>query len=212
MIHFGLQRKNVNTILHQVYGVPNLTYTYYTMYTILINHSYFSTTMYPNVCNVCIHLYSVYICIIYIILFIHSTSLLQDKFFITKHLTDVKRVRWYPGSPEDNHLVVLTNNKNCLRLFKVDKGTGKLVSIWRLGPQTSRILASLGDTAVDFDFAPPVLLGSRIQSDPSIMWPILVLQGNGKITRYNIRIGFPREFFFINALKPNMYLYENKIK
>lgn len=130
-----------------------------------------------------------------VILFIHSTSLLQDKFFISKHLTDIKRVRWYPGSPEDNHLVVLTNNKNCLRLFKVDRGTGKLVSIWRLGPQTSRILASLGDTAVDFDFAPPILLGSRIQSDPSIMWPILVLQGNGKITRYNIIIVFPHEFF-----------------
>ncbi|XP_060878477.1 nuclear pore complex protein Nup88 [Metopolophium dirhodum] len=117
-----------------------------------------------------------------------STSLLQDKFFITKHLTDVKRVRWYPGSPEDNHLVVLTNNKNCLRLFKVDKGTGKLVSIWRLGPQTSRILASLGDTAVDFDFAPPVLLGSRIQSDPSIMWPILVLQGNGDVLCMNTTV------------------------
>lgn len=111
--------------------------------------------------------------------FIRSTSLLQDKFFITKYLTDVKRVRWYPGSPEDNHLVVLTNNKNCLRLFKVDNGTGKLESIWRIGPQTSRILASLGDTAVDFDFAPPVLLGDRNKSETSIMWPILVLQGNG---------------------------------
>ncbi|KAL4113472.1 hypothetical protein QTP88_017087 [Uroleucon formosanum] len=117
-----------------------------------------------------------------------STSLLQDKFFISKHLTDIKRVRWYPGSPEDNHLVVLTNNKNCLRLFKVDRGTGKLVSIWRLGPQTSRILASLGDTAVDFDFAPPILLGSRIQSDPSIMWPILVLQGNGDVLCLNTTV------------------------
>lgn len=91
----------------------------------------------------------------------------------------MKRVRWYPGSPEDNHIVVLTNDKNCLRLFKVDEGTGKLVSIWRLGPQTSRISASLGDTAVDFDFAPPVLLGDQTRSEPSILWPILVLQGNG---------------------------------
>lgn len=110
---------------------------------------------------------------------------MQDKFFISKHLTDVKRVRWYPGSPEDNHLVVLTNDKNCLRLFKVDDSTGKLVSIWQLGPQTSRMLASLGDTAVDFDFTPPVLLGDRQQSDPSIMWPILVLQGNGMNNIFN---------------------------
>ncbi|KAF0770286.1 nuclear pore complex protein Nup88-like [Aphis craccivora] len=116
------------------------------------------------------------------------TAILQDKFFINKHLTDVKRVRWYPGSPEDNHLVVLTNNKNCLRLFKVDKDTGKLVSIWRLGPQSSRILASLGDTAVDFDFAPPVLLGDRIRSEPSIMWPILVLQGNGEVLCLNTTV------------------------
>lgn len=120
--------------------------------------------------------------------FVHSTSLLQDKFFISKHLTDVKRVRWYPGSPEDNHIVVLTNNKNCLRLFKVDNGTGKLVSIWRLGPQTSRILASLGDTAVDFDFAPPVLLGDQIRSETTIVWPILVLQGNGTNSSLRIEI------------------------
>lgn len=104
---------------------------------------------------------------------------MQDKFFVSKHLTDIKRVRWYPGSPEDNHLVVLTNDKNCLRLFKVDNGAGKLVSVWRIGPQTSPMLASLGDTAVDFDFAPPVLFSDRIQSEPSIIWPILVLQGNG---------------------------------
>lgn len=109
----------------------------------------------------------------------HSTSLLQDRFFISKHLTNVKRVRWYPGSPEDNHLVVLTNDKNCLRLFKVDNDNGKLVSVWQLGPQASRFLASLGDTAVDFDFVPPVLAGERTQSNPSIVWPILVLQGNG---------------------------------
>lgn len=114
-----------------------------------------------------------------IFLFVCRSSLLQDKFFISKHLTNVKRVRWYPGSPEDNHLVVLTNDKNCLRLFKMDDNSGKLVSIWQLGPQTSRMLASLGDTAVDFDFAPPVLHGNHNQSDPSIMWPILVLQGNG---------------------------------
>ncbi|XP_050434553.1 nuclear pore complex protein Nup88 [Adelges cooleyi] len=117
-----------------------------------------------------------------------STSLLQDRFFVSRHLTGVKRVRWYPGSPEDNHLVVLTNDKNCLRLFKVENNSGKLVSVWQLGPHTSRMSASLGDTAVDFDFAAPILLGDRTRSEPSIVWPILVLQGNGEVLCLNTTV------------------------
>jgi len=176
------------------------THKYYVLFVFFDSYVCLSISQ----CLSCLYLYTY-------LLFIHSTSLLQDKFFITKHLTDVKRVRWYPGSPEDNHIVVLTNNKNCLRLFKVDKGTGKLVSIWRLGRQTSEILASLGDTAVDFDFAPPVLLGSRIQSDPSIMWPILVLKGNGKIIqcRYYINKVAAVQIFLNHTLKPKTPLEEN---
>ncbi|XP_050544889.1 nuclear pore complex protein Nup88 [Daktulosphaira vitifoliae] len=117
-----------------------------------------------------------------------STSLLQDKYFVSKHLTDIKRVRWYPGSPEDNHLIVLTNDKNCLRLFKVENNLGKLASVWQLGPQSSRLSVSLGDTAVDFDFAPPVLLGEKVRSEPSIIWPILVLLGNGEVLCLNTTV------------------------
>ncbi|XP_033345817.1 nuclear pore complex protein Nup88 isoform X1 [Bombus vosnesenskii] len=110
----------------------------------------------------------------------------------------IRKARWHPGSTNDSHLLVLTS-ENTFRLYECEVGNKpKYLKSWKVGRvpfgSPSRIpdFTSLGDIAVDFDFATPTLrrpelfIGKDINKDNvvdwnQIEWPILVLRGNGEV-------------------------------
>lgn len=120
---------------------------------------------------------------------------------------EVLQTRWHPQSPTDSHLLVLISN-NSILMFE----ESTLKHTWRIGPLPSAIavarnlsfLQPLGDTAIDFDIAPPKLkddllnetidnieslnntmnnlsLAKQQLQSKQIEWPIVVLRGNGAI-------------------------------
>ncbi|XP_052128302.1 nuclear pore complex protein Nup88 [Frankliniella occidentalis] len=109
---------------------------------------------------------------------------------------EVRQVRWHPGSPADSHLLVLTSD-NSLRLYNssanpeirqlqvVHLGRAPIGGI--MSSSKLPLLGGLGETAVDFDFAPPLTLkGKRTTAggrtaDADVEWPIMVLRGNGDV-------------------------------
>ena len=111
---------------------------------------------------------------------------------------EIRKVRWHPGSTNDSHLLVLTS-ENTFRLYECELGsTPKLIKSWRVGrmpygsPSKIPNFSSLGDTAVDFDFATPTLRKPEMFTGRDmnknnvfdwnqIEWPILVLRGNGEV-------------------------------
>lgn len=120
---------------------------------------------------------------------------------------EVVQIRWHPNSPTDSHLLVLYSD-NTLKMYD----EGNLKYSWRVGPTPSyqsctggkfSFLKSLGDTAIDFDFAPAQMCqdyssnwnSSRLgnvslsaskrhlirDESKKIEWPIVILRGNGSI-------------------------------
>ncbi|XP_069683865.1 nuclear pore complex protein Nup88 isoform X2 [Periplaneta americana] len=134
--------------------------------------------------------------------------IVDDHYFVCSPHVEVRRARWHPGSRTDAHLLVLTS-ENSFRLYETGGSEPQLKQVWPLGRQPSATLSSgprlpflvgLGDTAVDFDFAPPVPLdsknppigkentkrGATDRVDPNaIVWPVLVLRGNGDVYSVN---------------------------
>ncbi|XP_052868926.1 nuclear pore complex protein Nup88 [Anopheles cruzii] len=99
-----------------------------------------------------------------------------DEHLFTESATlELLQIRWHPASPTDSHLLVLLSD-NSIRVYDVDS----LRHVWRIGPtptpqavtaagsspggaitsKLSTYLNSLGDTAVDFDIAPPRVVSS----------------------------------------------------
>ncbi|XP_046738540.1 nuclear pore complex protein Nup88 [Diprion similis] len=119
---------------------------------------------------------------------------LDERLFHCSGVTEVRRVRWHPASTKDCHLLVLTS-QNAFNLYECEpNGKQSLIKTWTVGPafsSPSKIpgAASLGETAVDFDFATPTLRpgidAKDIQSKDAdwndIEWPVLVLKGNGDV-------------------------------
>lgn len=96
--------------------------------------------------------------------------ILDEPYFACKSSLVVKQVRWHPASPNSTHLVVLTTD-DTLRLYDVQDMS--LKTVWHPGRAFSsslsaessfcrgmQTLASLGETAIDFDFTPPVIVVS----------------------------------------------------
>ncbi|XP_014206960.1 nuclear pore complex protein Nup88 [Copidosoma floridanum] len=104
--------------------------------------------------------------------------------------TEIRKVRWHPGSLTDSHLVVLTAD-NVFQLYECELGDKpELVRSWKVGPSNSSMripsFAALGEAAVDFDFATPAADHNDNDMDATdawrqIEWPILVLRGNGDV-------------------------------
>ncbi|XP_054004714.1 nuclear pore complex protein Nup88 isoform X1 [Hylaeus anthracinus] len=113
-------------------------------------------------------------------------------------MVEIRKARWHPGSTNDSHLLVLTS-ENTFRLYECELGSApRLIKRWKVGrtpsssPSKLPDFSSLGDTAVDFDFATPTLrkpemfAGKDINKNNvvdwnQIEWPILVLRGNGEV-------------------------------
>lgn len=135
----------------------------------------------------------------------------------TNHLECIQ-TRWHPySSLTDSHLLILLSD-NSIRLYD----ESNLRHVWRVGPvpnssaveKNLSYLQSLGDTAVDFDIAPPRVkedqLNDSFENDinkinnslsslsmnakknqileqhKKIEWPIVILRGNGTICIINV--------------------------
>jgi nuclear pore complex protein Nup88 len=138
-----------------------------------------------------------------------QSAILDEYFFNNNTSLEILQVRWHPGSPTDTHLLVLLSD-NSIRVYD----EYNLKHVWRTGPipnitaleKNSSFLNSLGDTAVDFDIAPPrVITTSSLDINESLMslsllnssnislsktrpqdqkrveWPIVILRGDGSI-------------------------------
>ena len=103
------------------------------------------------------------------------------------HNNEIRQVRFHPGSPQDNHLVILTSN-NTLRLYQLPLSDGmgtekssapEFIRTWFLGQRWTTdgkewnlsgsklpFLVGLGEMAVDFDFALPIVEVSRTAEKP----------------------------------------------
>uniref|UniRef100_A0A1B0DF47 Nucleoporin Nup88 n=1 Tax=Phlebotomus papatasi TaxID=29031 RepID=A0A1B0DF47_PHLPP len=128
------------------------------------------------------------------------THILDDRLFTNNTHLEVLQVKWHPGSPTGSHLIVLLSD-NSLRVYHEEN----LKHVWRIGPvpkmksngSTLPSLSDFGDTAVDFDIAPPrvssllpfgedtmsesTLLSASAQLRHKVEWPILILRGNGNV-------------------------------
>lgn len=129
------------------------------------------------------------------------------------HLESLQ-TRWHPNSPTDSHLLILMSD-NSIRMY--DESNMK--HVWRIGPVPNYVavennlsyLQSLGETAVDFDIAPPNIREncesqfnetfdghiehinnslsslsitakkSQLEQQKKIEWPIVILRGNGTV-------------------------------
>lgn len=144
-----------------------------------------------------------------------SSHNLDEKFFSNNPMVNVLQVRWHPASPKDCTLLVLVSN-NSIRVFD----DSKLRHVWRIGPSpialpptgtTLPFLTSLGDTAVDFDIAPPRVSATAADNEKenstfltndsfstqaltrsgAVEWPVIILRGNGSV--YIALIGLDTE-------------------
>ncbi|XP_065090306.1 nuclear pore complex protein Nup88-like isoform X2 [Ochlerotatus camptorhynchus] len=92
---------------------------------------------------------------------------LDEHLFAENPNLEILQIRWHPASPTDSHILTLLSD-NSIRVYDVDS----LRHVWRVGPSPGLVstlagsppgpgsaklayLSSLGDTAVDFDIAPP---------------------------------------------------------
>ncbi|XP_058806614.1 nuclear pore complex protein Nup88 [Phymastichus coffea] len=125
--------------------------------------------------------------------------------------TEVRQVRWHPGSSTDSHLLLLASD-NVFQLYECEIGQAvRLTRTWKVGPSLHSPaklpgLSILGDAAVDFDFASPSAKPSQEQRAldldkltwRQIEWPILVLRGSGDvlIVRGNVLIDHNKPVVF----------------
>lgn len=107
---------------------------------------------------------------------------LDEHLFTENHNLEILQIRWHPASPTDSHILALLSD-NSIRVYDVDS----LRHVWRVGPSPGLVngghpasssspspghhhstsaklayLSSLGDTAVDFDIAPPRVVSATV--------------------------------------------------
>lgn len=107
---------------------------------------------------------------------------LDEHLFTENPNLEILQIRWHPASPTDSHILALLSD-NSIRVYDVDS----LRHVWRVGPSPGLVngghpasssspspghhhstsaklayLSSLGDTAVDFDIAPPRVVSATV--------------------------------------------------
>lgn len=107
-----------------------------------------------------------------------SCDFLDEAYFGKYSSLTIQQIRWYPDRSEEKILVVLTT-ENALRLYSTDS-----MQLLKICPFSTRsknlsVLASLGETAVDFDFGPPLATSYGVKT--SFTYRTFILKGNGDV-------------------------------
>jgi len=111
---------------------------------------------------------------------IQCRSTILDQSFYEHHLSiEVVNASWYPGSPTDSHLLVLTTD-NCLRIYDITRPEQPMLRLPLFDnvSETSknRLSMVLGETVVNMAIAPPKedSLGNKV-------YPVYVMQESGDV-------------------------------
>ncbi|GAB1296374.1 Nuclear pore complex protein Nup88 [Apodemus speciosus] len=119
-----------------------------------------------------------------------STTPIAERFFTSSTSLTLKHAAWYPSEMLDPHIVLLTSD-NVIRIYSLrEPQTPTKVIVLSEAEEESLILnkgraytASLGETAVAFDFGPLVSVSKNIfdQKDREVVaYPLYILYENGE--------------------------------
>ncbi|XP_063485657.1 nuclear pore complex protein Nup88 isoform X5 [Symphalangus syndactylus] len=120
-----------------------------------------------------------------------STTPVAERFFTSSTSLTLKHAAWYPSEILDPHVVLLTSD-NVIRIYSLrEPQTPTKVIILSEAEEESLVLnkgraytASLGETAVAFDFGPlaavPKTLFGQKGKDEVVAYPLYILYENGE--------------------------------
>nr|BAE00256.1 unnamed protein product [Macaca fascicularis] len=120
-----------------------------------------------------------------------STTPVAERFFTSSTSLTLKHAAWYPSEILDPHIVLLTSD-NVIRIYSLrEPQTPTKVIILSEAEEESLVLnkgraytASLGETAVAFDFGPlaavPKTLFGQKGKDEVVAYPLYILYENGE--------------------------------
>uniref|UniRef100_G1PQ00 Nucleoporin 88 n=1 Tax=Myotis lucifugus TaxID=59463 RepID=G1PQ00_MYOLU len=120
-----------------------------------------------------------------------STTPIAERFFTSSTSLTLKHAAWYPSEMLDPHIVLLTSD-NIVRIYSLrEPQTPTKVIVLSEAEEESLILnkgraytASLGETAVAFDFGPLAAIPKNIfgqkGKDEVVAYPLYILYENGE--------------------------------
>ncbi|XP_049716985.1 nuclear pore complex protein Nup88 isoform X2 [Elephas maximus indicus] len=120
-----------------------------------------------------------------------STTPIAERFFTSSTSLTLKHAAWYPSEMLDPHIVLLTSD-NVIRIYSLrEPQTPAKVIVLSEAEEESLILnkgraytASLGETAVAFDFGPLAAVSKNIfgqkGKDEVVAYPLYILYENGE--------------------------------
>ncbi|XP_036197066.1 nuclear pore complex protein Nup88 isoform X2 [Myotis myotis] len=120
-----------------------------------------------------------------------STTPIAERFFTSSTSLTLKHAAWYPSEMLDPHIVLLTSD-NVIRIYSLrEPQTPTKVIVLSEAEEESLILnkgraytASLGETAVAFDFGPLAAIPKNIfgqkGKDEVVAYPLYILYENGE--------------------------------
>ncbi|XP_006899868.1 PREDICTED: nuclear pore complex protein Nup88, partial [Elephantulus edwardii] len=120
-----------------------------------------------------------------------STTPIAERFFTSSTSLILKHAAWYPSEMLDPHLVLLTSD-NVIRIYSLrEPQTPAKVIVLSEAEEESLILnkgraytASLGETAVAFDFGPLATVSKNVfgqqGKDEVVAYPLYILYENGE--------------------------------
>jgi len=114
---------------------------------------------------------------------VHCRVSVVDETYFRHHIsTKICQVAWYPGSPNDGHLLVLTND-NCLRFYDINMPDQPMFRLplfdgsrRNLSGSLSSFASIIGDVAVDFDIADPIVDDQGVAT-----YPVYAMQECGDV-------------------------------
>ncbi|XP_051978804.1 nucleoporin 88-like [Xyrauchen texanus] len=116
-----------------------------------------------------------------------KTIPVAERFFTSSASVTLRQAAWYPSETEEPHLVLLTSD-NTIRFYnlKEPQSPAKVLSVSQVDEDNSvhtrgrSYAASLGETAVAFDFGPLADSPRQCMKKELLVYPLYILFGNGE--------------------------------
>ncbi|XP_041349036.1 nucleoporin 88-like [Gigantopelta aegis] len=122
------------------------------------------------------------------------TISIAQRYFAIRQGLKLHRVMWHPGSRSADHLALLTSD-NIFSIYDISEPDKPVQMIhlddgefdFNVSPSKMTLSTALGETAVSFDFGPPVelkvkeRLGIVTNDDDIQVWPAYIVKGSGDV-------------------------------